>query len=408
MRILYLNCLFSPYIGGGAEITIESIARGMKAQGHEVAVVTTHDKPITEISVIDGLRIYRIGIRNIYWPYSAQSPSSIKRALWHLFDIYNFSMQTPLADAVDDFQPEIVSIHNLPGISISAYSVFGKRGIPIVQVLHDYYLICPSVNLYSGGKVCVKRCTQCRAFRAFHASLTNRVDAVVGVSQAVLQQHLDHGAFAKVTRKIVINNARKLSQQYEEHFVDRSARILGYIGTISEVKGLESLIDSFLIVQKRIATKIKLRIGGTGSEAYVDFLKDKYAESDIEFLGRVVPSRFFAEIDINIVPSLWLDPLPGVVFESLGYGVPVIGAAKGGIPEMVVDGVNGLLYDPDAPSGLTEAIEKLVLTDGLIDKFKKSALLSVARFLNMDRMLSEYNSLYSSVLLENTKSLHHE
>ncbi|CAM8643055.1 RfaG Glycosyltransferase [Comamonadaceae bacterium] len=408
MKVLYLNSLFPPDIGGGAEITLESIVRGMKRLGNEVAVVATSDKPGTHLTIQDGLSVYRIGVQNIYWPHKAQATPAYKRALWHLADIYNPLMKKHLAAVVEEFKPDVVSIHNLPGFSISAYSVFTERHIPLVQVLHDYYLLCPKVNLFANNEICEQRCLSCQAYRLPHNKISSQASAVVGVSHAVLEQHLNHGAFKETRIKAVINNARALKPPTKQRTrgVEDALRF-GFIGTLSEVKGVEPMIDAFLKVQSLSTQKIELLIGGTGKEEYVAFLKGKYQSNAIQFLGRVVPDEFFMSIDVSIVPSVWLDPFPGVVFESLGYGVPVIGAQRGGIPEMVIHEKNGLLYDPAVSGSLSGAITTFMSDQQLLVNCQREAPESVARLLNVDRMLQEHQQLMSKVIEQSKTKTNH-
>jgi glycosyltransferase involved in cell wall biosynthesis len=73
--------------------------------------------------------------------------------------------------------------------------------------------------------------------------------------------------------------------------------------------------------------------------------------------GAEVYSRF----DVVVVPSLWPENSPLVIHEAFMAGVPVVAARIGGIPELVSDGVNGVLYDPASPDALAELLRGLVL-----------------------------------------------
>jgi glycosyltransferase involved in cell wall biosynthesis len=73
--------------------------------------------------------------------------------------------------------------------------------------------------------------------------------------------------------------------------------------------------------------------------------------------GANVYSRF----DLLVVPSLWPENSPLVIHEAFLAGVPVVASRIGGIPELVADGVNGVLYDPASPAALAGALRGLVL-----------------------------------------------
>ncbi|MBU2818033.1 glycosyltransferase family 4 protein, partial [Acidithiobacillus ferrooxidans] len=65
------------------------------------------------------------------------------------------------------------------------------------------------------------------------------------------------------------------------------------------------------------------------------------------------------QVDIVVVPSLWQEPLGLVVAEALAFGKPVIASKRGGIPEMIKDGENGLLFEPNRPEDLQESLHRL-------------------------------------------------
>jgi len=87
----------------------------------------------------------------------------------------------------------------------------------------------------------------------------------------------------------------------------------------------------------------------------------------------------------------------GPCVEALIAGVPVIAAARGGIPETVHDEDNGLLYDPANPDALTACMRRLARETGLLPRLAARSVASVARFSNVQRMLDEYLTLYEQL-----------
>ena len=61
----------------------------------------------------------------------------------------------------------------------------------------------------------------------------------------------------------------------------------------------------------------------------------------------------------TIIPSIWYDNLPNTALESFQYSKPVIASNIGSLPELVIDGLNGYLFEPENPGALIEAIHKL-------------------------------------------------
>jgi hypothetical protein len=121
MRILFINTFYSPYIGSGAEIKLSTLVNGLLERSHEIAVVSTHGGHGLEASVLNGLKIYRIGIRNIYWHFSSSLQPPWQRLIWHAIDSYNPLAGNDIRRVIDEFRPEIISCHNLPELSVAAW-----------------------------------------------------------------------------------------------------------------------------------------------------------------------------------------------------------------------------------------------------------------------------------------------
>jgi glycosyltransferase involved in cell wall biosynthesis len=78
-------------------------------------------------------------------------------------------------------------------------------------------------------------------------------------------------------------------------------------------------------------------------------------------------------------------------------GVPVIAAARGGIPETVRHEDNGLLYDPARPGALETCMRRLSLETGLLPRLAARSVGSVKTFSDVPRMLDEYVALYEQL-----------
>ena len=397
MRLLFVNKLYPPDIGGGAEVTLSSLARGAQARGVEVLVATTTAGRDIVRDVVDGVRVIRLPLHNIYWHHEKTRRSALARMAWHLRDAHNRSMGEQLAAVADDFRPDIVSFHNIAGFSAAAWAAPLRSGARTVQVLHDYYNLCAKSQMYDGADNCDRPCTSCRMLRAGRDRTSNQLTAVVGVSAAVLGRHVQNGLFSAVPIKCVVHNARTIAPAGRGR-QSQQARTFGFIGTLAPWKGVQDALDAFQsVAASPQSPPLRMVIAGEGEPHYVAELHERYAAPNIEFVGRVQPETFFAGIDVSIVPSRWHDPLPGVVFESLLCGVPVIGALRGGIPEMVTHRANGLLYEPSDPKGLSEALALMVSAEGLFRQCQAAASASAARFADVGRMVSEHLAVYKEV-----------
>lgn len=386
MKILYINALYSPYIKGGAEISLKVLVDGMQARGHEVVVLSL--KPEGELvnEMIDGVKVYRAQLKNGYWPFYDTKPGKFSRLLWHIRDRYNSAMQRSVRDVIALEQPDVVSCHNLVGWSVAVWNEIKKANIPLVQVLHDLYLLCPNSDMYKDNRSCDKQCFQCAILRNQHQSSSNQVDAVVGISKFILKRFLDFQYFTKA-KKYVVYNSRNIPapSMPKAREVGQALRI-GYIGTLAEKKGIEWLINQF----GQLELDATLIIAGGGQAAYESHLRATTRNPKISFIGYVDPAKFYEQIDVLVVPSLWQEPLGMVAIEALANHIPVIANAIGGLQETVIHEHNGLLCHDQELNSLGDAIKRLIQDVELYNQLVKNTRLSVALILSKERMINEY------------------
>jgi glycosyltransferase involved in cell wall biosynthesis len=150
---------------------------------------------------------------------------------------------------------------------------------------------------------------------------------------------------------------------------------IGFVGTIVWHKGLHVLIDA---LQPLPNDSYELHVFG-------DLNTFPLYSADIRRRAAAVPTTFhdpfnrehaadaYAAIDLLVVPSLWMENSPLVIHEAFMAGVPVIAARIGGIPGLIADGVNGLLYDPADPAQLTAALRRLIDHRDLLAKLANAA-----------------------------------
>ncbi|WP_341743226.1 glycosyltransferase family 4 protein [Azonexus hydrophilus] len=401
MKIMYVNSFYAPNILGGAEVTLQALVEGMSKFGHDVVVVATGDNPGILEESVNGIRVLRVGIDNYYWGYSKEKKPKIKRFLWHCKDAFNTRMADNLQKIVASEKPDLLSSHNLAGwSSLVLEKIKSKEGVPIVQVLHDYYNLCPKNTMYNKNSPCKKQCLACKVLRIRSKKYSESVDAVIGVSRFVLDEHLKYGYFKNVKIATAIHNVR--SQNYLINAggkEDRNGALrIGFIGALSREKGIEFLIDSFSSIKSNIGN-VELHIAGIGDSEYEKYLKLKAGPS-VFFLGQLRPSEFYKRIDLLVVPSLWNEPLGMVVPEAFRCGVPVIGSVMGGIPEMINSGVNGFLFDPRIDNDLVRVVCDAVSQPALLESVRTNCLKSSDGYFDVDAWLGKYNNIYNKVLCE--------
>jgi glycosyltransferase involved in cell wall biosynthesis len=399
-KILFINSFYFPYVGGGAEIIFREQVEAFKNRGHDVVVLTTKSGRGLTIDDVNNIKVYRTGLTNIYWHFSTRKPNKYMRMFWHHKDVYNKSMRASIRKIIDIERPDAVICHNLSGFSIAAWDEIKAAGLPIIQVLHDLYLMCPNSNMFKDRHACSKQCWVCKLMRTHHVKKSGNVDMVVGVSAYILNKFKGEDYFKDVPSR-VIHNARAIPEPSQYPDWDGEAPLrLGYIGTLSKPKGVEWLIAQFM----GTTVNATLSVAGRGSSIEYERYLQCLAAPDkrITFCGYVKPDDFYPQIHVLIAPSIWDEPFGLVAIEACARHIPVITSATGGLKEIITDGYNGLYCEVSTPDSLSDAINKIAGDRNLLDALRANTRESVRPFLDIDRLTDEYEEVYKRIIADKT------
>jgi glycosyltransferase involved in cell wall biosynthesis len=344
MRILHLNVLYPPNVQGGAERFVATLAQEQAKRGHDVAVATLTRRPQAP-SKEQGVEVYRIGHGGLYWFQDWKKHSAPVRYANKMLTNWNPITLNRVRGVVAAFEPDVVNSHCMLSFAVDSWKAAADRQIPIVHALHEFNLVCRNTNAFKNGHMCEHMCTFCRINEP-KRWLSRHVSAVVGVSQDVLQRHLDFGFFKHIPpdRRSVIWSMPPIACRERSVKPPEAPFTIGFIGRIVPEKGLENLLDA---VAKLPPHGWRLLIAG---EVFPPMdpekLKARTVGLPIEWLGVVPAADFYPQVDVLAVPAIWADPGPLVVHEAFANSVPVIGAKMGGINDLVEFGVTGWLYPP--------------------------------------------------------------
>jgi len=321
--ILHINTLSRVEEGSGAEVMLHALASHLqdRYQNHVIGFTKRHEyEGFHEKNSVRYYHIYNSRLsRRIQAPLSA---------------VYNLSYKK-IDPIVQKIQPKIAIVHNSYGWSSALYAYLGRSSIPVIQVLHDYRLMCIKATMTSAEGACSKRCLSCSLVRLSDKRGCLQTDAVVGVSRYILNKYEHEGYVDKYALKKVIYNSIELPPGYS---ITQEVRSIGFIGTLSAHKGIEDFLS--------ISTEFPLYrfvVAGDGKPAYTEKLKRAYP--NVTFLGRVDRDTFFHQVDVVVIPSKWEEPFGLTVLESLARGKLVLAYRHGGIPEIIRDGVDGWLFN---------------------------------------------------------------
>jgi len=196
-----------------------------------------------------------------------------------------------------------------------------------------------------------------------------------------------------------IDVSKYQSAEIKERNFQNSPVIL-FVGTNMQRKGLPTLIHAAHIVTQKIPN-VKFWI--VGEDKTLPEMKklciNEGVDNSFVFWGwksQEELSELYSQADIFVMPSL-TEALGVVFLEAMASGLPVIGTNIGGIPEIIQDGINGLLVPPDDSTALARALTKLLVDVELRKEISGNAQKMVQRF-SVGRMMETTYQIYSSLL----------
>jgi glycosyltransferase involved in cell wall biosynthesis len=385
MKICLVSTLYPPLVHGGAEIYVGRLARALAAE-HEVVVVTSepgfHLAPRREVTP-EGIAVYRVAPLNV--GHLTRLPHHLlPQAAFRAIDFYHPQVAATMSDLIRRERPDLIHLHNWVGLSLAAMLASVPNSaphIPVAMTLHDYGLLCAYASiLHPDGHTCAPD-LPCRLLADLDRRLVNSVGLVISPSHYVLDEHLRRGFFRRATQQVLpygldsLNPPPRPSPTSGEGDLTRGQKgtfnIL-YMGRVQFYKGTEIMIRAF---RRTTDPALRLHVAGTGPS--VDSCKALARGDDrIRFYGFVAGElrrSLIENADCMVVPSLWPDNYPVSIQEAFQSGPVVIASRIGGIPEMVRDGVNGLLIEPGDEVGIATAIKRLRSSPELAAKLRASA-----------------------------------
>jgi glycosyltransferase involved in cell wall biosynthesis len=261
-----------------------------------------------------------------------------------------------LAEELADFEPEVVHNHMFRAevVGTRAALQLGERG-------------CRRPGLISTVHSSRIRCLEDRESLR---QLTPLMDRLIVVSRAIEQKVADEGRRGAPVSLIYngvdlqrYNHQQPCCTLHEDYGIEEEAPIVGVVARLEPEKGHRTLLDAWPIVLASVPGA-RLLVVGEGSERdSLESQADTLGISDrVVFTGRRddVPA-VTAALDVSVLPS-YREAQGLSVLEAMALSRPVVASAVGGIPEMIEDGVSGLLVPPSDPVALAGAIVRL-LTD---------------------------------------------
>lgn len=237
----------------------------------------------------------------------------------------------------------------------------------------------------------------------------NTCRMVTSPSNAVKQSLLEHGIRSE---PIIIPNGIPLPEQIDWKAVKRDRtrmQIHGpsfvYVGRMSPEKSLDVVLRAFSLVQRRRRRSRLVMIGdGPSLPGLRELARCLGIASAVEFLGHVEHERLIAErmplLGDAFVTASKTENQPMSLLEAMAMGLPVIGAAAKGIPELVAEGRTGFLFEPDNVREMARCMLRMAARTKRRRWMGQQAMLTAANY-NMSSVVERLEHLYEHAIALN-------
>jgi glycosyltransferase involved in cell wall biosynthesis len=369
----------------------------------------------------------------------------------------NSAIDTIFREYLESVKPDIVHFQHLIGLSLNLPNIAKDMGIKTLISIHDFWFICPSIQLLTPHQeICDHTDKNKRnCYENYYYRNPKILDHIIRYTPNSIKNLIPDNAkkeIAGIIRKILLkknksekhagitdlekrdaffqktfasadvivffaqfakdifeqNNFRSPNKIEVIHYGIFEPRIkkvekkqsdrlrFGYIGNILPHKGAHLLISAFNKISNE---NVDLKIYGDTNQdpAYSKKLRKMSKNPHVQFCGKYFPEslpKIFSEIDIMVMPSIWLEMAPFVIIEALAAGVPVITANIGGMREIIQRQNGGILFNFRDEEDLCSKIKTVISNPEIINSLSEK----IKPIKTIAEHASEMNDLYKKLL----------
>lgn len=396
MKILHVLDHSLP-IHSGYTFRTRAILKAQQAMGWEVRGVTgpRYNAPSPDPAVEEGLSFHRSGA-------APKGPTPIGE--WREIG----ALRHRVVEVAEQWKPDLIHAHSPAIVGLAGLQAARRLGLPFLYEIRAFWEDA-AVGNGTGREGSLKY----RAIRALETHVVSRADAVAVICEGLRGDLVARGVSAD---KIMVSpNGVDLELFGAPPPPDRAlaarlglddAEVIGFIGSFYDYEGLDDLVEAMpALVQHRPRAALLLVGGGPMEEALREQATRSPVADRIHFVGRVPHQeveRYYSLIDILAYPrkSMRLTDLvtPLKPLEAMAQGRLVAASNVGGHRELIEDGVTGLLFPPDDPSALAEALAGLLQDRSGWDARREVARAFVERERNWAVNVARYRPVYDRLV----------
>lgn len=335
---------------GGEDVVFDQEHQMLKNAGHDTVLYRRSNWDVNE---------YR-GLRKIVLAKRTVWASDTKREFLQL---------------LQSEKPEVVHVHNtFVMISPSIYSACREAGVPVVQTLHNYRLLCPSATLFRDGKIC-EDCVTGSLLRGVQHACYHNSRSATAVVALMLATHRLRGtwqnevacfvALTEFSRQKLIEGglpAEKIMVKPNFVHPDPAARTGDgdyalFVGRLSPEKRVSTVLAAWKQLQFPVPLLV---LGGGPEQTQLQAQAVHDGLTHIRFLGQVPREQTIAAINnarFLVFSSEWYENFPVTIAEAFACATPVLASRMGAMQEIVSDGRTGLHFSAGDSEDLARKVE---------------------------------------------------
>jgi len=333
--------------------------------------------------------------------------------------VWSAASKRQFAELLRRVKPDLVHVHNtFVVISPSIYSACREQGVPVVQTLHNYRMLCPAAASFRDGKVChdcdahlaygvARGCYRnsrtstaavaaMLAWHRFTGTYSTQVDRYIALTEFARSRFVAGGLQAE---KVVVK-PNCVHADPGERSGDGSYAL--FVGRLEMEKGVKTLLAAW----RKVGRDVPLVVAGTGA------LKDEVRDATdsmpaAKYLGQIPSDELFEVMKrarFVVLPSLCYENFPVTVVEAYACGVPVVASELGAMKEVVVHGRTGLLFRPGDAEDLAAKVSFAWNNSGYLARLGRFARQEYELKYTSERNHAALIRIYRSVLPKHART----
>ena len=407
----------------GVAVFSKNLATGLKKRGHQVMVLTPSisGKFSVEKDPNCNFTVVRLKSTRMYlYPDQIEKIPNDKKILGIKIPqlLYKNGLHVsynPYSDirrVLEDFKPDIIHNQTSGPLALAIFRYAKKRNVPIVMTDHTYPdNLTQQVKLPKFAKKPINA-----AMNAYFMSFLRRSEYVTLPTKQAITDLLPKNHHSFKVPVEALSNGIDLShftkgpaseEIYKKYAIPKNVPIVLYVGRIDPEKSLDILVNSFKKLIKEAPKAHLVMVGdGTAREKLEKMVKRKKLGSQTHFIGRVVGddlSQIYRTGTVFVITSK-TETQSIVLMEAMASGLPAIAVNAGAVTELVKDGENGFIFEPNDTAGIASGINTIISNKELREKMSKNALKMIAKH-DINYTLSRFEKIYNNVLRSRSKQL---